>query len=631
MVITSSIVVSQAIYKYHKMWYFYFMSNFEKGFPKPEGLDQPNILDSDTLFALLAASGITELATSDSVTTVYVDSTPKDKGELYVNPDGKPVHGFMTKFSEGFTGWKQGDLVRARFVVSPKSDQVTLLVADSYVGDIRHADEFVLEGDQEELAKLRGLGMTELDVDVEVTSEEREYIVSNMFKYSARVDRVNNVLTAWDGESELTPGQVLLQGKVQEYVANTSNDYKDRHPTYMTIDVNGKPVVINMNGGYVAYEGSQYEKLLSETPETGDVVQVLASYNPDFEQRPYGRERVSAFDASWCRSTYCLVPNPDRAASQEAFHASLENMIGELAEITDPAAFRQLYGKIIDQAVVNPKTFVKDCRTAVQQKRMAELVDAVFDEDSHMAKPLLAVVKDFPSIYSTFNEQFKVNLYSMSVSEAYAFVMEVAKNPSKLDPEIVNTDYLYRAVDDALTPEQMSVLANTVIDNYYPVAVRQGKSFKKEDYVPEPGKVPYNNYSITESAIVQLSQTGLESDIETLTALFENSIANDQFAHLRGEDDFMPKIADSLDHALCKAGIWTVDKGWHEVTDRERLQLFTQTILPRLTAAMGVYTTKVDALPVVDDEKYAAFSHSFTLDRLQRMVGIASELEALAA
>src|SRR6266404_6125871 len=163
----------------------YFMSDYEKGFPKPEGLVGPNILDKEALFALLAASGIAELATSDGATTVYVDSTPKDKGELYVNPDGKPVHGFMTKFSEDFTGWKQGDLVRARFVVSPKSDQVTLLVADSYVGDIRHADEFVLEGDQEELSKLRGLGMTELDVDVEVTSEEREYIVSNMFKYSA--------------------------------------------------------------------------------------------------------------------------------------------------------------------------------------------------------------------------------------------------------------------------------------------------------------------------------------------------------------------------------------------------------------------------------------------------------------
>lgn len=607
------------------------MSDFEEGFPKPEGIGEPNILDKATLFALLAASGIAELATSDGFTTVYVDSTPKDKGELYMNPDGKPVYGFMTKFSEGFTGWKPGDLVRARFVVSPKSDQVTLLVADSYVGDIRHADEFVLEGDQDELANLRGLGMTELDVDIEVTSEEREYIVSNMFKYTGRVDRVNNILTAWDGESELTPGQVLVQGTVQEYIADTSNDYKDRRPTYMTLDVNGKPVVINMNGGYVAYEGSQYEKLLSETPEAGDVVQVLASYNPDFEQTPYGRQRVSAFDASWCRSTYCLAPNPDRAAKQEVFHASLESMIGELAETTDPVTFRQQYGKIIDKSFVNPRGFVKDCRTADQQKRMSELVDAMFDQESHMDKPLLAVAEDFPSIYSTFNQEFGINLYPMSVSEAYAAVMEIAQDPSKLDPKTVNTDYLFRAVDDALSPEQMSVLANTVINNYYPIAVRQGKSFKKEDYVPEPGKVPYNKHSITESAIIQLSQTGLESDIETLAALFESSIANDQFAHVRGENDFMPKIADSLDHALCKVGTWTVDKGWHEVNDRERLQLFTGDILPRLTAAMGDYTAKVDALPYVGDEKYAAFNHSFTLDRLQRMVGIASELEALAA
>lgn len=607
------------------------MSDFEEAFPKPEGLDEPNILDKETLFALLGASGLAELATSDGVTTVYVDSTPKDKGELYMNPDGRPVYGFMTKFSEGFTGWKHGDLVRARFVVSPKSDQVTLLVADSYVGDIRHADEFVLEGNQEELAKLRGLGMTELDVDVEVTSEEREYIVSNMFKYTARVDRVNNILSAWDGESKLTPGQVLVQGKVQEYVADTSNDYKNRRPTYMTLDVNGKPVVINMNGGYVAYEGSKYEKLLSETPEVGDVVQVLASYNPEFEQRPYGRERVSAFDASWCRSTYCLAPNPDRATKQEAFHATVENMIGELAEITDPVTFRQQYGKIIEQTFVNTRGFVKDCRTAVQQKRMRVLVDAMYDEDSHMEKPLLAATKDFPSIYSTFKESYGIDVYSMSVDEAYDAVMKIAGDPSKLDPAIVNTDYLFRIVDDALPPEQMSLLANTVINAYYPVTVRKGLSFEKEDYKPELGKVPYNQHSITESAIIHLGLTGLESDIDTLTTLFENSIANDQFSHVRGEDDYMPKIADSLDYALCKAGTWTVDKGWHEVTDRERLQLFTQTILPRMTAAMGVYTAKVDALPVVGDEKYAAFSHGFTLNRLQRMVGIASELEALAA
>lgn len=93
----------------------------------------------------------------------------------------------------------------------------------------------------------------------------------------------------------------------------------------------------------------------------------------------------------------------------------------------------------------------------------------------------------------------------------------------------------------------------------------------------------------------------------------------------------MPKIVDSLDHALCKAGTWTVDKGWHEVTNPARLRLFTGSILPRLTAAMGVYTAKVDALPIVDDEKYAAFSHNFSLNRLQRMVRIAAELEALAA
>lgn len=381
------------------------MVDSQEGFPDPESIGGPNILSKEALFTLLATSGLAELGTSDRVTVVQIDNTPKDTGELYLNPEGKPVYGFMMKFSEGFTGWKQGDLVRARFVVRTKAGagEVSLLVADSYVGDVRNADEFVLQGKPEELAKLRALGITELDLDVEVTSKDSDYIVSNMFRYSGRVDRVNSILTAWDGESELTPGQVLLQGTVKEYVADTDNSYTDRRPTYMTVDVNGKPVVIDMSSGHIAYDGSRYEKLLSEVPEAGDVVQVLASYNPNFTQSRYGRERVSAFTAGWCRSTYCLAPSPDRATAQESFHKSVETMLSELAGITDPVAFRQQYGKIIDLSFVNADTSAKDCRTIAQQKRMSELVDAMFGED-HMEKPLLAVGKDFASVYSTFKK-----------------------------------------------------------------------------------------------------------------------------------------------------------------------------------------------------------------------------------
>ncbi len=605
------------------------MSTFNGDFSRPEGSGQPNVLDKEALLALLAASGVAELATIDDVTTVYIDSTPKDKGELYMNPEGKPVYGFMTKFSEGFTGWKQGDLVRARFVVNSEADQTTLLVADSYVGDIHHADKFVLEGDPNELAKLRGLGVTEIDVDVEVTSEEPEKIVSDMFKYTARVDRVNNILAAWDGESKLTPGQVLVQGRVQKYVAHTDNDYKDRRPTYITLDVNGKPVDINMNLGYIEYGGSPYKKLLSETPGVGDIVQVLTTYDPDFrrKQTPYGRQRESAFDASCRRSTYCLALNPDRAAKQEAFYASVENMISELADTTDHVAFRHLYGKIIKQTFVDPKSRgpVEDLRTDVQQKRMAELVDAMFDEDARMDKPLLAVAKAIPS-----NQEFGIDLYSMSVSEAYAAVMEIAQDPSKLDPKTVCADYLFRVVKDALTPEQRSVFANTVIDNYYPVAVRQGMSLKNEEYVPKPGEVPKKWRSIIESAIFELSETGLESDIETLTVLFEGSIANGLFVHEQGSD-FMSNIAAGFEVALLKAGTWTADKGY-KVTDRERLQLFTQTILPRLITSLVKYTIKIDEIPTADKNKNMYSARCGIIhERLWRTIRFAFELEAYAA
>ncbi len=604
------------------------MSNFEEGASELGRLDGPNILDGDTLFALLASSGIAELSSGDALTTVYVDSTPKDEGELYVNPDGRTVHGFMTKFSPDFTGWGQGDLVRARFVINPKADQVSLLVADSFVGDIRHADEFVLEGDQAELAKLRGLGITELDLDVEVTSEEREYIVSNMFKYSARVDRINNILTAWDGKSELTPGQVLLQGEVTEYIADERGAPDNKKPTHMTLDVNGESVVINMNAGHVRYEGGPYEKLLSDVPEIGDVVQVLAHYNPDFKQQPHYRPRVSAFDASWCRSTYCLAVNAERAAEQEAFSVALDNAIDELATITEHPRFRQQYGRIIEQSLVDSAG--KDCRSRAQQERMAKLVEAIFPEDQHLRKPLLAIGKDFPSVYATFKESYGIDIYSMSVSEVCAVVMGIAQDPSKLDPKTRETDYLFRVVNDALSPEQMSTLATTILSTYYPITVRKDASYDK-DYTPEHGKVPYCQRSLTEAAISHLGSTGLERDIETLTALFESSIANDQFSQIRRENDYMTAITNSLHHALCETGTWSADKGWHGVTDIDVLQRFQQVVIPRLTAAMGIYTAKVNALPYVNDEKYAAFNHSFTLDHLQKMVELASELEALAA
>ena len=608
------------------------MTSFEDGFPETGGSQEPYILDKESIFRLLSSAGLAELTAGDGLTTIHVDSTPKDTGELYMNPDGKPVLGFMTKFSEGFTGWKNGDLVRARYVVSPKGKQMSLLVADSYVGDIRHADEFALEGEPEELAKLRSLGITELDLDLEVTSEEREYNVSNMFKYSARIDRVNDVLAPWDGKSELEPGQVLVQGRVSEYVPQASNnDWRDKSPTYMILDVNGKPVVINMNGGYVAYKGSKYERLLSEKPEVGDVVQVLATYTPDFEQQPYGRKRVSAFDASWCRSSFCLEANPARAAKQEAFNKTVESTINDLSVIADPVDFRKKYGELINLAFVQTGSFVKNCLTDEQAIQVATIVEQVFPDGEVIQKPLLAVSKDFPSIFSSFKEEYDVDIYSMSVEEAYEFVLEIAQDPAKLDPKIVQTDYLFRVVDDALAPAQMSTLATAVINAYYPATVRKGLSFEKEDYKPEPGIVPYNQHSLTESAILQLGLTGRTEDTNTLLELFEQSVENDLFSHKRGEDDYMSKIVDSLSYGLTKAANWSGDKGWHEVTDKSTVAHFRDTIVPRLVATMGAYTAKVESIGEVGGERYAAIGHSFALSRAQEIVELTDELTALAA
>ncbi len=93
----------------------------------------------------------------------------------------------------------------------------------------------------------------------------------------------------------------------------------------------------------------------------------------------------------------------------------------------------------------------------------------------------------------------------------------------------------------------------------------------------------------------------------------------------------MPTITDSLTNAVSKTGIWTIDKEWNGVTDPALLRHFTQTIIPRLNVAMRVYRTKVVELPSVDGKKYARVSQDITLERLRKIIIIASELEAVAS
>jgi hypothetical protein len=117
------------------------------------------------------------------------NTTPTEKGTLYLNSRDEPVYGFFTKFDEGFEGWQPGHNVRARFqALQRQTGNVSLLVCDSYVGDIRHADSFDLGNPDEkpELQYLLGLGMAEIDATVTVTGDGK-YSVSNMFDYPAKV------------------------------------------------------------------------------------------------------------------------------------------------------------------------------------------------------------------------------------------------------------------------------------------------------------------------------------------------------------------------------------------------------------------------------------------------------------
>ncbi len=608
------------------------MSKNDPEIPRISGSNEASVLGKDDFFNILATSGLGEL-TAGAFTTIHLDSTPREKDEIYLSPDGRLIYGFMTKFDKGFTGWKKNDLVRARFIVKSREDKVSLLVADSYIGDIRHADEFVLEGDEEELAKLKSVGLAELDLNVELTSDQREYLASNMFLYRARIDSVNAVTEVWDGQSELEAGPVLLQGRVVDYVETDIDDNTNKKPTFITISVNGRPVTVNLNGGYLTYEGSrQYENLLNEQPEIGDLVQILASYDPDYasKQKSYERPRVSSLDASWCRSAYCLEANPDRSERQANFNDALETAISELGEATEPTIFKQKYGQIINMAYQKTdRNSINNCLTAHQRRQMSELVKKVFASND-TEKPLLAVKEDFPSVFSTVVEEFGIDIYSMSVDEVYKAMMEIASDPEKLHPKSLHTDYIFRILEGAATPQQMSALAIKAIESYYPITVRKGLLFDADDPSLELLKVHYNQHSLVERAISVLGATGLPKDIEFLAGLFKSSVKNDQFSHQRGEDDYLQGIVASLNHSLSKNAKWSLDQDWYEITNHDGLKYFREDIIPTILKSVAEYTKKVESIGEINGERHAEIVHAFVMNKVENLVKLSDKLNTLA-
>ena len=127
-------------------------------------------------------------------------------------------------------------------------------------------------------------------------------------------------------------------------------------------------------------------------------------------------------------------------AFNEGFHATTNSTIRTLSSITDsPKTFRETYGKLIEWVFVETDTSVKSCLTDEQAARLTAAVTQAFPEDGDMEKPLLAVSDELPSVFRKFNEEYNVDIYSMSMAEAYKFAMEIAQDPTKLDPKIVQS------------------------------------------------------------------------------------------------------------------------------------------------------------------------------------------------
>lgn len=275
--------------------------------PSQQGTRLPDLIQQ-------LRSGI--LPSGEGQQILFINSTPSISGQMFLGPEGHPEYMFGRKFEGDFAGWETGDRMRSRYLVRKTIDEdgdpkIGLQVAESVVGDIRHADTFILENlSPEEVDALSGLGIAEVEAVVQVGERiQKDYQLSNMQDYTASLARVIAVQQPWDGDmTKVEKGKPLLvEGEVVSY---TTEEWPHTDAEITVRIANQQDIRIQMWNGYIQIDSSSVGVPDLKNPRLGDIVQVNSFYgNPNARYHLVEPERLFTY---WCRSTHLLKPGVER-------------------------------------------------------------------------------------------------------------------------------------------------------------------------------------------------------------------------------------------------------------------------------------------------------------------------------
>lgn len=416
---------------------------------------------------------------------IGIDSSPDLEGDFVFGPGGYPEIGFGQKFENGFTGWERGERVRSRYkVVKMKSSDgeriYGLQVAESVVGDIRHADTFLLDNlFNQDMETLGGVGMAEVEAVVEVIEKvNTERQISNMQEYSARIDRLVSIQKPWNGKiEELKDGQsVLLEGEVISYKQNREYPY-DGAKIVIKIG-NGLSVPVKLWNGYLDIEAGVIDRFDPKGPEAGDMVQINATYgNP--EER-YGREEKVCFFAYFCRSTYLLAPNKMR----ETAYREQRKKVADWLISTDKKGSSDLVRKEISRLINSCLTRDGGLNLTDDEKlSINQLIEGKITREDE--KPL----ELFDDLWGMEDVRrgYGVDVYGMSRKDFYHFCLKVASGEKNMIAD-GSPDSPWRILRDNLNPKECEEILSLAIDKFSERVIGK-RTIMKESILANPDDI----------------------------------------------------------------------------------------------------------------------------------------------
>ncbi len=431
-----------------------------------------------------------------------------------IGSEGQFVDSFGKKFETGFEGWKPGQFINSKFTVQKRGDDLVLLVADSVVGDIRYADIFELHGLSEEAKQqLLKVGVAEIDVDIEITGDMR-YEISNMFRYEARIDRINSIQLAFDGDYEnLVLGQqVLVEGRVTDYEKSEGQGVSEYGHCKVELP-DGTVVAVTMWNGYLTYEDGALGVIDPPYPLEGDKVQINCTYgNPGAR---YGKDDGLSLFAYYTRSTFMLEPSQERAELYASRRKLVDEAMQAFLDTQDLAEARKILAQVTKGTLITGGTSVKGGLTADEQDFIRNAVELKFTDPDE--KPLDLFGDEYEA--EEINKVWGVEVYAMSRADFYRFCMSFATGGIVYE-NTGSLDYPYRFFDKALTREQQIEVLTTAVSTLAPKVIGKrtystrnmfGQESVDRGSIVDPNLIDWDTAYLFEQSLSYLSGYSLPS------------------------------------------------------------------------------------------------------------------------